>query len=135
MRRARTCAGMSCADVARAMGIHRDSYLLLEKKADRISLAHFVGFCRSVCADPSFILYGSSSPPFVPLSGVTIGQRIREYRLSTGLSARQFGYRMLGAKRTTSLSAWESDSTIPELRSLMMIGQVFGVNVVSFLPE
>lgn len=132
---ARTCAGMSCADVARSIDIHRDSYALLEKKADRISLDHFIRFCRAVRADPSFILYGSSPPPLVSLSGSTIGQRIREYRLSTGLSARQFGYRMLGAKRNTSISAWESGSTVPELRSLMMIGRAFGINVVSFLPD
>lgn len=132
---ARTYAGMSCADVARSIGIHRDSYALLEKKADRISLDHFERFCRSVCADPSFILYGSSSPPLIPLYGRTIGDRIREYRLSTGLSARQFGYIMLGAKRSTSLSAWESGSTVPELRSLMMISRAFGINVVSFLPD
>lgn len=134
MRYARILSGLSCSCIARSMGIHPDAYPLLEKKADRIHPYHLLRFCRAVGADPSFILYGSSSPPIVPLDGPTIGHRIRAYRLSTGLSARQFGYRMLGARRTTSISAWESDSAIPELRSLMMISSAFCVNVVSFLP-
>lgn len=133
MRYSRVLAGMSCADVARQIGIHDDSYVLLEKKADRIHPRHFLRFCSCVGADPSFILYGQAPPPFVHLSGKTIGDRLREYRLSIGLSARQFGYCVLGAKRNTSLSAWESGSTIPELRSLMMIANAFGINVVSFL--
>lgn len=133
MRHVRVLSGMSCAGVARHIGIHEDSYCLLEKKADRIHPHHFLRFCSCVGADPSFILYGQDSPPLVPLSGKTIGDRLREYRLFTGLSARQFGYRVLGAKRNTSLSAWESGSVIPELRSLMMIANAFGINVVSFL--
>lgn len=133
MRHARARAGMSCADVARQIGIHDDSYSLLEKKADRIHPYHFLRFCSAVNADPSFIIYGHTPPPLVHLSGATIGERLREYRLSTGLSARQFGHRVLCAKRNTSLSAWESGSTIPELRSLVMVSNAFGINVVSFL--
>lgn len=133
MRYARVRAGMSCADVSRQIGIHDDSYSLLEKKADRIHPYHFLRFCFSVNADPSFIIYGHTSPTLVHLSGATIGERLREYRRSTGLSARQFGYRVLGAKRNTSLSAWESGRTIPELRSLMLVSNAFGINVVSFL--
>lgn len=133
MRYARVRAGLSCADVARTIGIHEDSYALLEKKADRIHPHHLLRFCSAVVADPSFIIYGHAAPPFVQLSGTTICDRIREYRMSTGLSARQFGYRMLGAKRNTSVSAWESGSTIPELRSLMMISNAFNVSAVSFL--
>lgn len=134
MRCARVRSGLACSALAQHIGIHPDAYPLLEKKADRIHPFHLLRFCRAVDVDLSWIIYGSSPPPLVPLSGSTIGERIREYRLSTGLSARQFGYRMLGAKRNTSVSAWESGATIPELRSLMMIANAFGVSVVSFFP-
>lgn len=127
-------AGISCSDLAKHMGIHRDSYFQFEKRAERIHPQHFLLFCQATGADPSFVLYGSSPPPLVPLSGATIGQRLREYRDQTGLSARQFGYHIIGAKRNTSVSAWESGSTIPEMRSLLMIASAFSINAVSFLP-
>lgn len=128
-------SGLSCAEISQQMGIHSDYYYLLEQKADRIGPDKLMRFCSATRSEPGFILYGASPPPVVTLTGATIGERIREYRLSTGLSARQFGYRMLGAKRTSSLSAWESGSTIPEMRSLMMIANAFGISAVSFLPE
>lgn len=133
IRYVRVLAGMSCADVSRAIGVHRDSYLLFEKKADRIHPHRFLRLCLATGADPSFVLYGSSPPPLVPLTGDTIGARIREYRMSTGLSARQFGYRVIGAKRTSSVNSWESGFAMPELRGLMMIANAFGINAASFL--
>lgn len=134
IRYCRIRAGFSGAEVARLIGVHPDYYHILERKADRIGVGHLQRFCHAVGADLPFILYGSDPPPLHVLTAPTIGARIREFRTSNGMSARQFGYRVLGVKRTTSVNAWESDSAIPELRSLMMIASAFGMSAVSFIP-
>lgn len=132
---ARTCAGMSYASMAAAIGVHRDYYSLIEKrKCDRIGIDHLLAISRATKTDIGWIIYGDTQPPVLPLTAPTVGQRMRQFRQQNGITCKALAQKAFGVQRLTSISAWESDKTRPELRTLRMIADAYGISVVSFIP-
>lgn len=135
IRLARLRSGVSVADLAQRMAIHKDYYHCLERKADRITPCHLVSFCQVTSADPSWIIYGDNPPPTIPLSAPTIGQRIREFRTLNHITAGAFAQQAFGVSKASSLSKWETDRMTPELRTLMRISAAYSFSVMSFIPH
>lgn len=130
---ARIASGLPVRVISDAMGIHRDYYHFIEKRCNRINPHNLLRFCKTTGADPGWILYGDNQPPIVPLSGDSIGLRIREFRLSKGLTLAGFAQQAFNVPKNSSISAWESGKLIPEIRTLMRIADAFGISAVSFL--
>lgn len=131
---ARIRSGITITALASAMGIHKDYYILIERKCDRIGPDNLLRFCSITGADPSWIVYGDEQPPMVPLSAPTIGQRIREYRLTNGITCKRFAQDVFHVPKSSSISGWESGRHQPELRTLMMIASTYGFNALSLIP-
>ncbi len=64
---------------------------------------------------------------------MTIGQRIMQIRVSSGLSQEEFGAK-LGVSRQT-VSKWELDTSIPELPKIVKISKLFSVSTDSVLVD
>ena len=61
----------------------------------------------------------------------TLGQRIQSYRKASGLSQEALGEQLQVSRQ--AVSKWESDSTIPELGSLIAMSQLFHISVGQLL--
>lgn len=132
---ARTRAGLTQARMAELIGVHRDYYKLIEQRScDRIGLDHLLGICRAASVSPSWLIYGNDPPPMVSLVGATVGQRMREFRVQRGLSCAAIARHAFGVKKLSSFALWESDRMMPELRTLRIIADAYGVDVASFIP-
>lgn len=133
---ARTRAGISQSRMAELIGVHRDYYKLIEQKAcERIGLDHLLGICKAASVSPSWLIYGDDSPPMVLLAGDTVGQRLRDFRTQRALSAASIARTAFGVRKLSSFYLWESDRMLPELRTLRIIADAYGINVVSFIPK
>lgn len=64
---------------------------------------------------------------------MTIGQRIQQIRLESGLSQEAFGEK-LGTTRQT-VSRWELDQSYPELAKIVLISRLFSVTTDSILKD
>ena len=62
---------------------------------------------------------------------VTLGQRIQSYRKSAGLSQEALGEQLQVSRQ--AVSKWESDTTVPELESLISMSRMFQVQ--KLVPE
>ena len=132
---ARTRAGISQTRMADLIGVHRDYYKLIEHRTcERIDIDHLLGICKAASVTPSWLIYGDDPPPLVLLNGSTIGQRLRDFRMQRALSAAAIAREAFGVKRVSSFSLWESGRMMPELRTLMIIADAYGIDVVSFIP-
>ena len=130
----RTCAGLSCSAMAAGIGVHKDYYKLIEKKCDRISISHLLSIARITETDPEWLIYGDSLPRLALLSAPTIGQRLRQFRQQNGITGKALAQTAFGVNKMSSLSAWESDRMLPELRTLRLIADAYGISVMSFIP-
>ena len=132
---ARTRAGLTQARMAELIGVHRDYYKLIEQRAcDRIGLDHLLGICKAACVDASWLIYGHDAPPMVSLDGATVGQRLHDFRTQRALSAASIARCAFGVNKLSSFGLWERDRMMPELRTLRIIADAYGINVVSFIP-
>lgn len=61
----------------------------------------------------------------------TLGQRIQSYRKSAALSQEALGEQLQVSRQ--AVSKWESDTTVPELESLISMSRIFGVSVGTLL--
>ena len=134
VRYARIRAGLSVTYSAQVIGVNRDYYNLLEKKCDRINPGILVKICQLTHADIGWILYGDHQPPAVHLDGDTIGQRIRYFRKTNGLTIVSVSSTVFDVHKVSTFSAWETDRCIPELRTLMRIAAAYGISAASFIP-
>lgn len=64
---------------------------------------------------------------------MTLGQRIQEIRIRSGLSQEAFGEK-LGTTRQT-VSRWELDQSYPELAKIVLISQLFSVTTDSIIKD
>lgn len=64
---------------------------------------------------------------------MTLGQRIMQIRISTGLSQEEFGEK-LGTSRQT-VSKWELDTATPEIEKIVKISKLFSVTTDSILVD
>lgn len=64
---------------------------------------------------------------------MTIGQRIQQIRVSMGLSQEEFGEKLEVTRQT--VSKWELDQTIPEVKKIVMISKLFSVTTDSILVD
>ena len=58
---------------------------------------------------------------------MTIGYKIRQYRIEKGMSQEDI-IRQLGISRQT-LSAWENDRSLPDIISLIRLSEIFETTV------
>lgn len=131
---ARIRAGLSQAAMAQLIGVHRDYYKIIEKKScERIDIDHLFAISKTASVSLSWLIYGDDPPPLVSIAGATIGQRLRNFRVSNALSGCDIARRAFGVNKLSSLYLWEKDQMVPELRSLRKIADAFGFNVVSLL--
>ena len=132
---ARTCAGLSCSAMAAGIGVHKDYCKLIEKKCDRISISHLLSIARLTETDPEWLIYGDVILPRIALlSAPTIGQRLRQFRQQNGITCKALAQTAFGTQKLSSISSWESDRMIPELRTLRIIADAYGISVMSFIP-
>lgn len=132
---ARTCAGLNYTDMAAAIGVHKDYYKIIERKCDRIDIAHLLAIARTTNTEPEWLIYGDQIPRLVPLSAPTTGQRLRQFRQQNGITCKALAQTAFGVQRLSSISSWETDRTQPELRTLMRIADAYGISVMSFIPS
>ena len=64
---------------------------------------------------------------------MTIGQRIQQIRVSTGLSQEEFGEKLEVTRQT--VSKWELDQAIPEVQKIVTISKLFSVTTDSILVD
>ena len=62
---------------------------------------------------------------------MTLGRKIQEIRVSRGMSQEEFG-EMLGATRQT-VSKWELDQAVPDIRKIVAISRLFCVSTDDLL--
>jgi len=132
---ARVRSGLTIAAISAAMGIHKDYYILIERKCDRIGPDNLLRFCAVTGVDPSWIVYGNDPPPSIPLTAPTIGQRLRQFRTLHGITCKALSQTAFGVSKQSSLPLWETDRMMPELRTLMRIANAYGISVMSFIPH
>ena len=56
-------------------------------------------------------------------------ERLREIRTEKGLSQRQLSKELNGIISYRSISLWEANERIPNLQSVMLLAEFFGVDV------
>jgi len=131
---ARLCSGKSITEIASSMGIHKDYYKLIEVKCERMNPFNLIRFCQITNADISWVIYGEHQPPYIELHGNTIGQRIRYFRKSNGITLCGLSSTVFGVHKSSSICGWESEKYIPEIRTLMRIASAYNISAISFLP-
>lgn len=60
-----------------------------------------------------------------------IGQKIREYRKSHGMSQEELGQKLMLSRQT--ISQWEKEQTVPTIDNLLRLKEIFGVSVDEIL--
>jgi lambda repressor-like predicted transcriptional regulator len=133
MELCRIRSGLSYAALARAMGFHVDTVHASLRHPEKMRSSSFAAFCKATGADPSFLLYGDSPPPSLPLSGSTLPDRLRTFFHSHGLSLRRAAS-LCGLPSSSAVSAWTSGRSVPLVRQLLLIASGFGVNAAAFFP-
>lgn len=132
---ARIRSGHTYVSFAKAIGAHKDYCKLLEDHCDRISIAHLLSIARVTRTDPGWLIYGDRQPPLLMFDGSTIGQKLRDFRTACNITGAAIARRAFGDNKLTSLSKWESDRMLPELRTLRIIADTYGFSVMSFIPQ
>ena len=56
-----------------------------------------------------------------------VGKRIREHRTSEGMSQDDLAARVYVSRQT--ISSWENDKTYPDIQSLILLSEIFGVTM------
>lgn len=59
--------------------------------------------------------------------GMEVGKRIREHRAGAGMSQDDLAARVYVSRQT--ISSWENDKTYPDVQSLILLSEIFGVTV------
>lgn len=130
---AHTRSGLSFTALAVPMQQNRETVSQSLSDPLRMRSDRFTAFCAATASDPSWILYGDDPPPVVPLQGSTIGQRIRSWRASLGLSTRAFAS-LCNLPQSGIVSSWENSRNVPLVASLISLADAAGINAASFLP-
>lgn len=128
-------SGLSIAKISLFAEIHPDYYRHFENNFLRCKPSTIRAFSNVTGVDLGWIIYGDNQPPTIPLSGSTIGQRLREFRELNNISRKQMAQDAFGVSKKASIASWEQEEYAPELRSLMRIADAYGINVVSFIPN
>ena len=56
-----------------------------------------------------------------------LGKRLKEYRAQAGMTQDELAETLFVSRQT--ISSWENDKSYPDIHSLMMLGDVFGVSL------
>ena len=132
---ARILSGHTYVSFAHAIGVHKDYCKLLENHCDRISISHLLSIARITGTDPGWLIYGNHQPPVLTFEGITIGQKLRYFRMACNISGAAIARHAFSVDKLTSLPKWESDRMQPELRTLRIIADAYGFSVMSFIPQ
>lgn len=84
-------------------------------------------------ATPSIIVHGNEELPTLHFSSLKIGERIRELRISKGLTVRAFSKHIGEADSGCKITAWEKGRNEPLVKSLIDICDAFQVNIESLI--
>lgn len=132
MEFARVRSGLSYASLSDKMNQHRETISKSLSNPTKMRSDRFFLFCKATNVDPCWIMYGDDAPVVIVLPGNTIGQKIASYRKSIGISTRTMAKPL--EKQSASITAWEKGRNIPQVESLIAIGEAFGISAVSFFP-
>ena len=56
-----------------------------------------------------------------------LGKRLKEYRTRAGMTQDELAEKLFVSRQT--ISSWENDKSYPDIHSLLMLGEVFGVSL------
>ena len=56
-----------------------------------------------------------------------LGKRLKEYRARAGMTQDELAEKLFVSRQT--ISSWENDKSYPDIHSLLMLGEVFGVSL------
>lgn len=132
---ARARAGLGIVAMAKAIGVHKDYYKLIEQRCDRIGIPTLCAISNVTGTDIDWLVYGSSPPPLYPLSAPTIGQRMRQFRTLNNITCKALAKTAFGVEKLSSIAKWETDRMLPELRTLMLIANAYHISVTSFIKS
>ena len=62
-----------------------------------------------------------------------IGKQIRKYRMEAKLSQDELADKVYVTRQT--ISNWENDRNYPDIRSLVLLGSVFGISLELLIPD
>ena len=60
-----------------------------------------------------------------------LGQRLKEYRSAAGMTQEELAEKMYVSRQT--ISSWENDKSYPDIHSLLMLSDLFGVTLDTFV--
>ena len=60
-------------------------------------------------------------------TGMELGKRLKEYRARAGMTQDELAEKLFVSRQT--ISSWENDKSYPDIHSLLMLGDVFGVSL------
>lgn len=126
VKRRRLMLGMSCKELARAVGVHHTTIYLWEKGKAMPSIRVLPRLAEALHVSGTELLYPSDNGEPVTKLNERVVQEIKRLRLFNGITQEEFAEKV-GVAWTT-VARWETGEVDPDVKYLPKFAEILGVS-------